>query len=177
MRGYRQNMISVRRAVPTDAPELLRLRAVMLAETGPKPEPGPWQDAALRTMAQRLAGSGDRFAAFVVDAPDRPGWLAACAVGLIESRLPAPHNPSGEFGYVLNVATDPGYRRRGYSRACMRAVLAWYERRGVSRVDLRASAAGEPLYRSLGFEHLPEPTLRWMPPTRSTRRGADFPAA
>jgi GNAT superfamily N-acetyltransferase len=86
--------------------------------------------------------------------------LAACAVGVIERRLGSPDNPSGEFGYVFNVATDPGYRRRGYSRACMEAVLDWYRQREVAKVELRASAEGEPLYLALGFVPVGAPTLR-----------------
>jgi GNAT superfamily N-acetyltransferase len=91
-------MIEVRRAVPDDAPELIRLRGVMFDDL-----------------------DGD------------------------------PANPSGRYGYVFNVATDPDCRRRGYSRACMVAVLDWYRERGVRKVDLKATEAGEPLYRSLGF--------------------------
>ncbi|MFJ8580046.1 hypothetical protein [Micromonospora sp. NPDC093277] len=34
------------------------------------------------------------------------------------------------MGYVFNVATDRDCRRRGYSRACMLALLGWYQQRG-----------------------------------------------
>jgi GNAT superfamily N-acetyltransferase len=71
-----------------------------------------------------------------------------------------PGNPAGEYGYVFNVATDPDYRRRGYSRACIEALLDWYRERGVHKIDLKASAAGEPLYRSLGFTGSPYPLMR-----------------
>jgi ribosomal protein S18 acetylase RimI-like enzyme len=104
----------VRRAVADDARELVRLRGLMLAAmNGFEPEPGRWQDIAVETLRKRLADPDGPLAAFVIDKPDRPGELAACVVGVIECRLGSPDNPSGEFGYVLNVATDPGYRRRG----------------------------------------------------------------
>jgi hypothetical protein len=77
---------------------------------GQEPEPGRWQDIAGETLRKRLADESGRWAAFVIDKPDRPGELAACVVGVIESRLGSPENPSGEFGYVFNVATDHGYR-------------------------------------------------------------------
>jgi GNAT superfamily N-acetyltransferase len=86
--------------------------------------------------------------------------LAACAVGVIEQRLGGPANPSGLVGYVFSVATDPAHRRRGYSRACMQGLLAWFDDRRVSTVDLRASVEGEPLYRSLGFVRTVEPAMR-----------------
>jgi GNAT superfamily N-acetyltransferase len=154
-------VIEVRRAAPDDAAELVRLRSLMLeAMDGCVPEPGRWQDVAVETLRKRLADPNGPWAAFVVDKPDRPGEIVACVLGVIESRLGSPDNPDGEFGYVLNVATDPGWRRRGYSRACMEMLLGWYRRRGVAKVELRTSADGEPLYRALGFEAVSAPTLR-----------------
>jgi GNAT superfamily N-acetyltransferase len=147
-------MIEVRRAVPDDAPELIRLRGVMFGDLdGEAPAPGPWQVVAEETLRKRLAepDPAASLAAFVVERPDVSSGLAACAIGVIEERLGGPANPSGRYGHVFNVATDPGYRRRGYSRACMAAVLDWYRERGVRKVDLKATEAGEPLYRSLGF--------------------------
>jgi GNAT superfamily N-acetyltransferase len=152
-------VIEARQAVPADAPELVRLRGVMLASVeGREPAPGRWQDHAEEYLRRRLAGPS--LAAFVVDRPGGPGKLAACAVGTIEYRLAGPDNPSGAAGYVFNVATDPDQRRRGYSRACLRRLLAWYRRNGVTKVDLRASAEGEPLYASLGFVRTVDPAMR-----------------
>ncbi|MFE6134437.1 GNAT family N-acetyltransferase, partial [Streptomyces sp. NPDC056437] len=62
--------------------------------------------------------------------------------------------------YVFSVATDRDMRRRGHSRACMEALLAWFEKRGVRKIDLRASSEGEPLYTSLGFARTPDPAMR-----------------
>jgi GNAT superfamily N-acetyltransferase len=165
--GTVRTVIRVRRAVVDDAGELVRLRALMLAAmSGRAPRPGPWQDAAARTLVQRLADPDGRWAAFVVDKQDRPTGLAACVVGVIESRLGGPDNPSGEVGYVFNVVTEPGYRRRGYSRAAMRALLDWYRERGIISVDLRASPPGEPLYRELGFAPTAATAMRLASPAR-----------
>jgi ribosomal protein S18 acetylase RimI-like enzyme len=154
-------VIEVHRAVVDDAWELVRLRRMMLAAmNGLEPEPRLWQEAAVETLCQRLADPDGSLVALVVDKPDGAGELAACVVGVIECRLGGPDNPSGEIGYVFNVATDPGYRRRGYSRACMEALLGWYQQRGVANVDLRASENGEPLYRALGFVPTSSRTMR-----------------
>jgi GNAT superfamily N-acetyltransferase len=154
-------MIEVRRAVVDDAGELVRLRGVMLAAmNGRQPHPGPWQQTAVETLCQRLSDPDGSLAAFVVDKPDVPGELAACVIGVIECRLGGPDNPTGEIGYVFNVVTDPGYRRRGYSRAGMEALLGWYRQRGITKIDLRASEDGAPLYRALGFVPTSSPTLR-----------------
>ncbi|MGP3979765.1 GNAT family N-acetyltransferase [Streptomyces sp. KR80] len=153
-------MIDVRRAAPDDAHELVRLREVMHASmSGDGTASTEWQHAARTTLRERLADSRSTLTAFVVDRPDGTG-LASCVVGTIEYRLGGPGNPSGATGYVFNVATDPDMRRRGFSRACMEALLGWYRERGVVTIDLRASAEGEPLYAALGFVRTRDPAMR-----------------
>jgi GNAT superfamily N-acetyltransferase len=153
-------MIATRRAGVGDAAELMRLRSVMMDAVRPGGgDPQTWIRPGVAVL-QRLLGAGDGdLAAFVVDKPDGPG-LAACVVGTIDQRLPGPNNATGRSGYVSNVATDPAYRRRGYSRACMTALLDWYAQRGIRAIDLRASAEGEPLYASLGFVRSRDPGMR-----------------
>jgi GNAT superfamily N-acetyltransferase len=153
-------MIDARRAGVGDAAEVLRLRSVMLDAMRPGAgDPQAWIGPGVAVVRRLLDAENDALAAFVVDKPDGPG-LAACVVGTVDQRLPGPSDPSGLRGYVLNVATDPAYRRRGYSRACMTALLGWYTRRGITAIDLRASAEGEPLYASLGFVRNREPGMR-----------------
>ncbi|WJY50273.1 GNAT family N-acetyltransferase [Streptomyces chengbuensis] len=151
-------MSLARPALPDDAEELVRLRAVMLASTArhPASETG-WQAAAVETFRRRLADPEGDMAAFVVA---RPGGLAASAVGTIEHRVGGPADPSGRTGYVFSVATDPDLRRRGHSRACVEGLLGWFRARGVRRIDLRASAEAEPLYASLGFVRTTDPAMR-----------------
>jgi ribosomal protein S18 acetylase RimI-like enzyme len=142
----------VRRATADDAWEIVRLRGIMLEATDGIPtEPGPWQETSVKILRNRLSQPEPTLAAFVIDRPGEPGVLAACAVGTIEERLGGPRNPSGLAGYVFNVCTEAGFRRRGFSRSCMTALLNWYQMSGVEKIDLRASEDGEPLYRSLGF--------------------------
>jgi len=159
-------MIDSRRASVEDAAELMRLRTVMLeAIPGSEITAGPWVTEGIAILRRQLADPSDLLAAFVVDRPDRPG-LAACVVGAIDQRLPGPRDPTGLRGYVFSVATDPTYRRRGYSRACMTALLAWYARRGIGAVDLRASPDGEPLYTDLDFTRAALPGMRLFIPAR-----------
>ncbi|MEV4706967.1 GNAT family N-acetyltransferase [Actinoplanes sp. NPDC049316] len=153
-------MIEARRAGPADATELMRLRKVMLDSMRDRPSPdGEWQDVGRAILQRQLADPAGTLAAFVVDRPEASG-LAACVVGAVDQRLPNPSDPTGLRGYVYSVATDPAYRRRGYSRACMTALIAWYAHRGIRAVDLRASRDGEPLYASLGFRRTDDPAMR-----------------
>ncbi|HWC82888.1 MAG TPA: GNAT family N-acetyltransferase [Pseudonocardiaceae bacterium] len=155
-------MIEVRRARAEDAGELCRLRQVMWTTLDArKPEPGPWQENALTTLRNRLGEPDPTVAGFVVARPDGAAGLAACAMGGIEEWLPGPRNPSGRVGHVHSVSTEPLFRRRGYSRACMRAILDWFEESGVTNVTLNASAQGQPLYASLGFVRSDDPAM-WL---------------
>lgn len=147
-------MIGIRRAGPEDAAEIVRLRRIMFAAMNGRDEPGEWERDATAMAREQLAGPEEtaRLGAFVV-AGELPGapHLAACAVGRIEERLPAPGHPAGRFGFVFNVCTDPRYRGRGFARATTEALLAWFARHGVTRVDLHATDEAEGMYRSLGF--------------------------
>ncbi|OEU94461.1 acetyltransferase [Streptomyces abyssalis] len=147
-------MIRTRMAVPDDARELVRLRRLMFLGMHGRDEPGPWErdaEAVARRELRRDTASG-RLGAFVVDG-DEPGppHLAACAVGTVEERLPAPKHPAGRFGFVFSVCTDERYRGRGYARTTTEALLAWFAGQDVTRVDLHASGDAEHLYRSMGF--------------------------
>ncbi|MGP3976022.1 GNAT family N-acetyltransferase [Streptomyces sp. 8N114] len=154
--GNLQRMIDIRRATPDDAEEIVRLRRLMFAAMSGRDEPGPWEKEAVRVARRQLAQQDSPLPAFVVDGdgPGLPTHLAACAVGRIEERLPAPVSPHGLFGFIFNVCTDERYRGRGYARATTAALLEEFARRGVTRVDLHATPEAEAMYRSMGFaEH------------------------
>lgn len=155
-------MIVPRMARPEDAAEIVRLRRLMFAEMSGEDSPGPWEAAAEETARRQLAETGRPglvgfvVDGFVVDGAPEEGVprLAACCVGRIEERLPAPGHPTGLFGFVFNVCTDVRYRGRGLARATTEALLDWFAGQGVTRVDLHASEDAERLYRGLGFaEH------------------------
>ncbi|MEU5630382.1 GNAT family N-acetyltransferase [Streptomyces rishiriensis] len=159
-------MSDVRRALPDDAAEVLRLRQVMIdslsAPRAADDDPAGWHAESLPTLRRRLSDPDGDFAAFVVDHPERPGALAALVVGTVEYRIGRANNPRGTVGYVFSVATDPGVRRRGYARACMDALLAWFRARGAAQVHLTASADAAPLYASLGFRPKPDPLMELL---------------
>ncbi|WP_433295202.1 GNAT family N-acetyltransferase [Actinoplanes sp. CA-030573] len=148
-----------RAAGPDDADELVRLRAVMLTSMPRDGWSDDWREPAREILVKRLSESSPVMVAFVVDRPDGAG-LASCALGTVEQRLGGPGDPSGLAGYVFSVATDLDMRRRGYSRACVTALLDWFRSAGIRKVDLRASADGEHLYESLGFKRTPDPAMR-----------------
>ncbi len=162
---------NVRAARPEDAAEVVRLRRVMFAAMTGRDTPGPWEETAERLLREQLSGRGALVGVFVVDAPE--GGLAACAVGTVEQRLPAPSSPAGRFGFVFNVCTDPRHRGRGHARAVTEVLLDWFAAQGVTRVDLHATDEAEHLYRDLGFA--PHSTALSMDVSHRAARGHDQP--
>ena len=153
-------MEDARRAGLSDIDEIVRLREIMLAPWFDMTDE-TWKTEAKAILRRRLGEPAPSMAVTVIDAPDGSGALAACATGVIAERLPGPRNPTGRCGWVFNVVTDPDWRKRGYSRACMNALLGWFEDEQVSSVELLASEQGEGLYRQLGFTISDEPAMRW----------------
>jgi ribosomal protein S18 acetylase RimI-like enzyme len=142
--------VVVRRASVEDAWELTRLRRVML-KSFQEIHDDTWEYACTEALERALADPDGMIQAFVVDAGDFPGKLAASAVGVIQQRLPSPDNHSGLIGYIQNVSTDPDYRRRGFARAVVEAALEWLDSCDVPKTELTATTLGDDLYRELGF--------------------------
>ena len=148
-------------ATPDDVPELIRLAAIMYASMGLDVDDAVWRASAERVARGRLGG--EDAVAFAVDHPSVPGRLVACGAATIAQRLPGPLNPTGRAGYVQWMATEQEFRRRGLARAVLKAIVGWLAERGVVAVDLHATPAGEPLYRSEGFADPMTPSLRRSP--------------
>lgn len=150
----------VRRAAAADAAALTRLREVMLSDMGMLAAGADpvWRDKSEAWFAQRLDDKDD-FAAFVIE--DLDLGVVSCAAGVCDRHAPGPGNPGGVQGLVFNMSTDPQHRRRGYARACLDALLAWFRDETEARViNLNATGDGSALYRSLGFTEPRFPALQ-----------------
>lgn len=140
--------MQARLANASDIEEIVRLAGEMFESLGVDAAHHAWREEGGCQLAARL---GEDLHAAVVDHPDDPGRLVASGVGVVLEPLPSPTNVSGRIGYIQWLCVEDGFRRRGLGRAVTSALLAWLEQRGVRSVELYATAAGEPLYRSLGF--------------------------
>ncbi len=155
-------MATVRLAVPSDAAELTRLRALMFAAMGTPDGDPAWQQASTDAFVRRLGTPA--FAAYVVEG--RHGLLA-CGAGWVDEYLPSPQQPDGRRGHVASMSTDPGHRRQGHARAVLAGLMGWFAAQGVVRVDLRATPDGQPLYEAFGFRLLGGATMAWTSPGAS----------
>ncbi|HEY6924964.1 MAG TPA: GNAT family N-acetyltransferase [Steroidobacteraceae bacterium] len=62
---------------------------------------------------------------------------------------------------MVNVYTEPRWRRRGVARQLVVMLMRWAAEQGVDQMVLHASDAGRALYASLGFAATNE--MRWSP--------------
>jgi len=72
-----------------------------------------------------------------------------------------PKDPCTQRAVILNVYTEPEFRKRGIARQVMLTILAWVKEQGFHSVNLHASPDGRQLYEKLGFEATNEMRLRF----------------
>lgn len=65
--------------------------------------------------------------------------------------MPTFHNPSGRKAYIMNMYTDPAYRRNGIATKVLDLLVAETKERGIRAISLEATVAGRPLYEKYGF--------------------------
>lgn len=153
---------TLRRATAADVDALVWLRGLMLEAMGADvggPD-APWRAVATKWFAERLADPDSvDFAAFVVDDPEL--GVVCSAAGSCLDHPPGPDNLVGRTGHLFNVSTDPRRRRLGHARACVVALLDWFDTEaGVASVELNATGQGIDIYTSLGFTPPTFPALR-----------------
>lgn len=65
--------------------------------------------------------------------------------------MPTYHNPSGNKAYIMNMYTNPIYRRKGIAYKTLKLLVADAKERGVTAISLEATDMGKPLYEKFGF--------------------------
>ncbi|MGB7333412.1 MAG: GNAT family N-acetyltransferase, partial [Terriglobales bacterium] len=154
-----QSDITIREAAPTELAIILHHRRSMFRDMG---EGGVEElDRMVEVASPWLAGA-------LADGSYRH-WLAldgsgrvAGGGGVLLCPWPAnPKDPCTERAVILNVYTEPEFRKRGIARQIMLTILAWVKEQGLRSVNLHASAEGRALYEKLGFEATNEMRLKF----------------
>ena len=69
-------------------------------------------------------------------------------------------NPSGKWGYIMNMYTVPEFRRNGICKTILNLLVEEGKKQGITAFELHATKSGEKVYTQEGFDHHNEPTLR-----------------
>lgn len=65
--------------------------------------------------------------------------------------MPTYHNPSGNKAYIMNMYTDPEYRRKGIAYKTLDLLVQAAKDRKITAISLEATDMGRPLYKKFGF--------------------------
>jgi GNAT superfamily N-acetyltransferase len=86
-------------------------------------------------------------------------WLVETADGVVagggvvvQIYPSSPRDPSARRAYILNMYTEPPYRKQGLARLIVETMIRWCREQGFAYVSLHASDDGRHLYEKLGFK-------------------------
>ena len=148
--------VTVRRALPIDAPLLAQHRATVWHEVG------DWSLEALSpqilqwTAFFRERLLDETFVAFVAEEDER---VIASAGVLIHVAIPRPGSRSASAGRVQSLYVVPEARRRGIARSLMDHIVRYARATALISLSLRPSDEARPLYAGFGFVEADEMLL------------------
>ena len=149
--------VRIRPAGSQDIPHILHHRRSMYAEMG-RGDAAAYGKMLEATEAYlRAAMPSGAYTAWMAETLE--GRVIAGAGVAISPWPGSPDDPSGRRALVLNVYTEPEFRRRGIARRIMETAIAWCREQGLGSVSLHASDFGRALYETLGFRQTNEMRL------------------
>lgn len=78
------------------------------------------------------------------------------------SVMPTYDNPTGNKAYIMNMYSNPDYRRKGIALKMLDLLINASKQRGVTYITLEATKMGKPLYQQYGFIELSN-EMRYYP--------------
>ena len=107
-----------------------------------------------RARIEEWIECGD-YAGWLASPADKPELVVGGAGIQLQRILPRPLGPStiseGRQGTIINVFTEPEWRRRGIGSLLMKEIILWSKNQSLDRILLHASEEGRPVYEKLGF--------------------------
>jgi len=140
----------LRIATPADVKLIAQQRAAMFRDMGvvPRDEFDLLRNACVPSITDLMAKG--RYIGWFLEVESVP--VAGGGVILWDA-MPGPGcYRVGRLAHIVNIYTDPNYRRRGLARRLMQIILEWCAANRMDQVTLGASDQGRPLYESLGFK-------------------------
>ena len=157
----------IRQAIPDDTSIIGWHRARMFQDMGLVPDElfEGFRTKALDRLGKALA-SGDYFG-WLASERNAPQKIIAGAGVIIREVPPFPiRHKNGEItiaegrqGLIVNVFTEPEWRRRGLAQLLMEQIIAWSREQQLDGLVLHASDDGRALYEKFGFVPTTEMSL------------------
>jgi GNAT superfamily N-acetyltransferase len=138
-------------ATPDDAELITNHRRWMFEDIGGHdPVKLDAMDAAFLIWVRKQLATGEYIGWFALNEIDEP----VAGAGLwMRNFLPGPEEATHIVqGHVVNVYTNPDYRRKQLARKLMEQIIEWCHNRNIRTITLHASRFGRDLYLELGFK-------------------------
>jgi GNAT superfamily N-acetyltransferase len=148
----------VRRATAADLALVMHHRREMFREMGfDEPEGMAAMEATSAPYFAEGLANGDYQGWFLTDAS---GKVVAGGGVTLAAYHSSPRDPQSWRAWIVNVYTEPEFRRLGLAKTLMNLMVTWCKEQGWHSVYLHASQEGRPLYEAMGFQSTNEMRLR-----------------
>lgn len=148
----------VRHATPADADTIAWHRARMFHDMGDVPSElfDEFRVKAKVAIEEMLARG--EYVGWLASPDDASDNIIGGAGVQLQRALPRPFTSAdgtkvsdGRLGVIINVFTEPEWRRRGVAEMLLRRLIEWARAENIDRIILHASDEGRSLYQRLGF--------------------------
>ena len=152
------SMFTYTKAQSHDIPNIVELRLEFLEEYWGKQKPDlrlPLEQNLKKYFSEQI--ENNTFLCFIAQNENHIAGIG----GLVIRQQPGNFkNPSGRFGYLMNMYTRPEFRRKGICKQLLGLLLEDARAQNVSAFELHATPEGEFVYKQEGFLLHEEPTYR-----------------
>lgn len=139
-------MIEYRIATDKDIELMMRSRLEMLRVVNNLSDDYEYSEDIVNNSREYFL-NGDQTTVLVLDGDK----VIGCASMSYITIMPTFSHPTGKRAHLMNVYTNPSYRRQGIARKMVNMLIddAWSK--GATEISLDATKLGRPLYESMGF--------------------------
>jgi GNAT superfamily N-acetyltransferase len=155
VRRVASDTFQIRRATAQDADIISWHRARMVQDMGDvSGDAFEILRGKARTRLEQWIDNGN-YIGWLATPADEPEMIVAGAGVQLQPILPHPLDVStigeGRQGTIVNVFTEPHWRRRGIASLLIKEIIIWSKKEQIDRLVLHASDKGRSIYERLGF--------------------------
>lgn len=143
------NIFEYKKASIEDIDELVRTRIIVLRVANKLSDDVDMSLVEKESYAyyNRALENGEHIAYLVYD---NDTFIGSGGVSFYQV-MPTYHNPTGKKAYIMNMYTEPEYRRQGIAIRTLDLLVKDAKEQGVSQIALEATDMGRPMYERYGF--------------------------
>ncbi|MFX0172314.1 MAG: GNAT family N-acetyltransferase [Candidatus Hodarchaeota archaeon] len=144
------NEIYFRRATRKDLKALIKYRIALFQEMGNINELSN-----VESFTKTLEGyftkaiTNNEFFAWVAIINNK---IIATSGLVILQKPPSPKNPSGKEAYIMNMYTNPEWRKNGIATRLLEEIFSFLQEINVEKMSLHSTNIGKGVYEKMGFQ-------------------------